>query len=120
MRGMQATVTRATTLLYQYSCLLIVGGALVNYQLPRAKGRPVRPVQSPPQRATMTPPRESPSARHAGSLRHPAAAAGKAGGSAGTGGAYEGGTGRPTPISVDTRGVKRNRAGASGDRRDPG
>jgi hypothetical protein len=47
MRGMQETVTRATALLHRYPWLIIAAGALVGYQLRRAKGRPVRPVQHP-------------------------------------------------------------------------
>jgi hypothetical protein len=63
VRGVQETVTRATTLLHRYPWLIIAAGALVGSQLRRAKGRPGRPVQPPPPRAAVTPPREPP--RHA-------------------------------------------------------
>ena len=55
VRGVQETLTRATTLLYQYPWLIIAGGALASYQLRRARARPVRPVQSLPQRAAGRP-----------------------------------------------------------------
>jgi membrane protein len=53
VRGVQETLIRATTLLQQYPWLIIAGGALVSYQLRRARARPVRPVQSLPQRAAV-------------------------------------------------------------------
>ena len=65
VRGVQETVTRATTLLHQYPWLIIAGGALLGYQLRHARARPVRPVQSPPQRAAVAPRSERPSAAHA-------------------------------------------------------
>ena len=48
VRGVQATAARATTLLSQYSWLIIAAGALVGSQLRQAKIRPVRPAQNPP------------------------------------------------------------------------
>ncbi|MDF3051979.1 MAG: ribonuclease [Geminicoccaceae bacterium] len=62
VRGVQATAAQATTWLYRYPWLILVGGALVGYQLHRAHRRPVRPVPPPP-RAAVTPPREPPLAR---------------------------------------------------------
>lgn len=73
VRGMQETAARATALLSRYPWLIIAAGALVGYQLHRAKTRPARPVPHPPPRAAVTPPREPPSAlgvsRDAGHLR---------------------------------------------------
>src|SRR5688500_7247141 len=63
VRGVQETAAEATTLLSQYSWLIIAAGALVGSQLRQAKIRPVRPVQQPPPRAAVTPPREPPEAR---------------------------------------------------------
>ena len=63
VRGVQETAAKATTLLHQYPWLIIAGGALLGYQLRRAHRRPVRPVQPPPPRAAVTPPREPPPAR---------------------------------------------------------
>jgi len=63
VRGVQETAAKATTLLHQSSWLIIAGGALLGYQLRRAHRRPVRPVQPPPPRAAVTPPREPPPAR---------------------------------------------------------
>jgi membrane protein len=63
VRGMQETAAKATTLLHQYSWLILAAGALVGYQLHQAKTRPVRPVQTPHPRAAVTPPREPPAAR---------------------------------------------------------
>jgi membrane protein len=57
-RGVQETAAKATTWLHQYPWLIIAAGALVGYQLCRAKGRPVGPVQHPPPQAAVTPPRE--------------------------------------------------------------
>jgi membrane protein len=62
VRGVQETLTRATTLLRQYPWLIIAGGALMSHQLRRAKARPVRSVQSLPQRAAVAPRSERPSA----------------------------------------------------------
>jgi membrane protein len=63
VRGMQETAARATTWLHRYPWLILVGGALVGSQLRRANSRPVRPVQQPPPRAAVTPPREPRPAR---------------------------------------------------------
>jgi membrane protein len=63
MRGVQATAARATTLLHRYPWVIIAAGAFLGYQLRRAHSRPVRPVQPPPPRAAVTPPREPPPAR---------------------------------------------------------
>jgi hypothetical protein len=60
VRGMQETAARATALLSRYPWLIIAAGALVGYQLHRAKTRPARPVPHPPPRAAVPPPRESP------------------------------------------------------------
>jgi membrane protein len=65
VRGVQETLTRATTLLHQYPWLIIAGGALVSYQLRRARARPLRPVQSLLQRAAVAPRSERPSAARA-------------------------------------------------------
>jgi hypothetical protein len=65
VRGVQETLTRATTLLHQYPWLIIAGGALVSYQLRRARARPVRPVQSLPQRAAVAPRSDRPSTARA-------------------------------------------------------
>jgi membrane protein len=63
MRGVQETTARATTWLDRYPSLIIVGGALLGYQLRRAKARLVRPVQTPLPRVAVTPSRELPAAR---------------------------------------------------------
>jgi membrane protein len=63
VRGVQETAARATTWLHQYPWLIIAAGALIGYQLRQAKTRPVRPVQNPPPRAAVTPPREPLEAR---------------------------------------------------------
>jgi membrane protein len=62
-RGVQETAAKATTWLHQYPWLIIAAGALVGSQLHQAKTRPVRPVQTPPPWAAVTPPREPPPAR---------------------------------------------------------
>ena len=67
-----------------------------------------------PQRPTVNGTRET------GGLRQPAAAPSTGGRSAGTGGAHEGSTVRPTAVRLDVRGGRRDRAGAAGHRRDPG
>jgi membrane protein len=64
-RGVQETAAKATTLLHQYSWLILAAGALVGYQLHQAHTRPVRPAQTPPPRAAVTPPRARPAAAHA-------------------------------------------------------
>jgi membrane protein len=63
MRGVQETADRATTWLHRYPWLVLVGGALLGYQLRRANRRPARPVQTPPPRVTVMPAREPPEAR---------------------------------------------------------
>jgi membrane protein len=63
VRGVQETAARATTWLDQYPWLIIVGGALLGSQLRRGKARLVRPVQNPPPRVAVTPPRQPPPAR---------------------------------------------------------
>jgi hypothetical protein len=63
VRGVQDTAARATTWLHRYPWLILVGGALVGYQLRRAKGRRLGPVPTPPPRVAVTPPREPPPAR---------------------------------------------------------
>jgi membrane protein len=63
VRGVQATAARATTRFHHSPWLILVGGALLGYHLNRAKFRPVQPVQPPPPRAAVTPPREPPPAR---------------------------------------------------------
>jgi membrane protein len=63
LRGVQETVARATTLLRRHPWLILVGGALLGSQLRRSHSRPVRPVQPPPPRAAVAPPRESPPTR---------------------------------------------------------
>ena len=50
-------------MLHQSPWLIIAAGALLGSQLRRAHSRPVRPVQPPPPRAAVTPPREPPPAR---------------------------------------------------------
>jgi hypothetical protein len=55
VRGLFWTTTKGTTLLQQYPWLIIVGGALFGYRLSGANARPIRPVQSPPQRAIGAP-----------------------------------------------------------------
>ena len=62
VRGLQETATRATAWLHDHPWLIIVGGALLGYQLNDANRRPVRPVPPPPPQAALTPPREPPSA----------------------------------------------------------
>jgi hypothetical protein len=56
VRGLLWTTTKSTTLLQQYPWLIIAGGALCGYWLSGAKARPIKPLQSPPQRAIGTPP----------------------------------------------------------------
>jgi len=63
VRGVQETAARATTWLDQYPWLIIVGGALLGSQLRRGKARLGRPVQNPPPRVAVTPPRQPPPAR---------------------------------------------------------
>jgi hypothetical protein len=114
VRGVQETAARATTWLDQYPWLIIAAGALLGSQLRRAHSRPVRPVPPPPPRAAVTPPREP------DGLRGPAAAARPSGGSTDARGAHAGDTAWVTPVRLGARGVRRHRAGATGDRRNPG
>jgi hypothetical protein len=51
VRSLQETTTKGTTLLHQYPWLIIAGGMLFGYYLRGAQTRPIRSVQSPPQRA---------------------------------------------------------------------
>jgi membrane protein len=51
VRGLPETTTKGTKLLHQYPWLIIAGGALFGYYLRGAQTRPIRSVQSPPQRA---------------------------------------------------------------------
>jgi hypothetical protein len=51
VRSLQETTTKGTTLLHQYPWLIIAGGVLSGYYLRGAQTRPIRSVQSPPQRA---------------------------------------------------------------------
>ena len=44
MRGVQETAARATAWLHHYPWLILLGGALLGYQLHRGNSRPVRPV----------------------------------------------------------------------------
>jgi hypothetical protein len=78
VRGGKETAARATRLLSRYPWLNIAAGALLGYQLHRAKTRPARPVPHPPPRAPA-------GARQADHLRRSAAAARTSDGPAGAG-----------------------------------
>ena len=122
MGGLQETVTRATTLLHRYPWLIIAAGALVGSQLRGAKGRIVRPVQPPPPKAAVMPPLEPPSVVHVRPTISEAPQRLSAAAAAPTdaGGARASGPVRLTRVRLDTRRVRRHRAGAAGDRRNPG
>ena len=75
VRGLQETTTKGTTLLHQYPWLIIAGGALFGYSLRGAQTRPIRSVQSLPQRAMgaspTVPRRGNPRGRRRLSHAHP-------------------------------------------------